>query len=299
MHIAYLQRAITLVLLASALLWAVLAWRLGAPEWAAGGLLLIVLVYMGALGLEFALVYLRHTGDTPPRPTVRQLLRAWWGEVTGAPLVFCWQQPFRTHRWPDFLPSAAAGRRGVVLVHGYVCNRAFWNAWMRRLRAMGVAHASVTLSPPFGSISDYAAVIDDAVRRVQLATGLPPVVVGHSMGGLAIRAWLASHRAYARAHRVVTIGSPHGGTWIAGAGTTRNAREMRLGSAWLSSLSSSEPPGCFERFVCCYSHCDNIVGPVLTAVLPGALNVHFEGVGHVHMAGEEGVFALVVDALRS
>jgi triacylglycerol esterase/lipase EstA (alpha/beta hydrolase family) len=55
------------------------------------------------------------------------------------------------------------------------------------------------------------------VRRVTQATGLPPVIVAHSMGGLATRAWLRAFSADARVHRVITLGTPHGGTWL-GAG---------------------------------------------------------------------------------
>ena len=54
--------------------------------------------------------------DPAPRASFAQLLRAWWGEVLSAPLVFCWRQPFRSHAEPDHLPAAAQGRLGVVLV---------------------------------------------------------------------------------------------------------------------------------------------------------------------------------------
>ena len=71
-----------------------------------------------------------------------------------------------------------------------MCNRGVWLHWLGHLRAAGHAHVAVNLEPVLGSIDGYAKAIDDAVRRVTEATGLPPVLVCHSMGGLAARAWL-------------------------------------------------------------------------------------------------------------
>ena len=65
-------------------------------------------------------------------------------------LLFGWRQPFRHAACPDWLPAPPAGGapgRGVVLVHGFMCNRGIWNPWMRRLRARGHAHVAVTLEP--------------------------------------------------------------------------------------------------------------------------------------------------------
>jgi triacylglycerol lipase len=40
----------------------------------------------------------------------------------------------------------------------------------------------------FGGIDDYAPLIEQAVQQVTQATGRPPLLVCHSMGGLAARA---------------------------------------------------------------------------------------------------------------
>lgn len=296
--LARLQQFTTLSLVLAALAWA--AWFLhrGQPGWAAWGAGLIVFFYALILGLEFVLVWFVHGHDPAPKATAWQLLKAWWGEALSAPRVFCWQQPFRSTLYPDHLPDTARDRRGVVLVHGFVCNRGFWNRWMPRLQEAGVPFVAVDLEPVFGTISDYAAVIDRAVQRVEAATGLPPVLVGHSMGGLAIRAWL-SGLGVGRAHRVVTIGSPHRGTWLGRFGLSRNAREMALGTDWQRSLEALEPTTHFERFVCFYGHCDNIVFPASTATLPGADNRHVSGTAHVHMADHPQVFAEVLACVKA
>jgi triacylglycerol esterase/lipase EstA (alpha/beta hydrolase family) len=296
--LARLQQFTTLSLLIAASAWA--AWFLhrGQPAWAWVGAALLLFGYALILGIEFVFVWWVHGHDPAPKATAWQLIRAWWAEVLAAPRVFCWQQPFRSRLHPDHLPAEATGRRGLVLVHGFVCNRGFWNRWMPRLYAEGVPFVAVDLEPVFGTISDYANVIDQAVQRVERSTGLTPVLVGHSMGGLAIRAWLAS-LGVGRAHRVVTIGSPHRGTWLGRFGLSRNAREMALGTDWQRALEALEPQAHFERFICFYSHCDNIVFPATTATLPGADNRHVSGTAHVHLADHPQVLKEVLACVRS
>jgi triacylglycerol lipase len=287
--LARLQQFTTLSLLAASALWAAWFSSVGKPGWAIAGAALIVFGYALFLAIEFVLVWCVHGDDPAPKASATQLANAWWGEVLSAPRVFCWQQPFRSTREPDFLP-AEPGRRGVVLVHGFVCNRGFWNHWMPRLREQGVPFVAVNLEPVFGTISDYAPLIEQAVQRLEQATGLAPVMVGHSMGGLAIRAWLNVYAASHRVQRVLTIGSPHRGTWLGRFGFSTNAREMAMGTDWQRALEATESSEHFERFTCFYSHCDNIVFPASNATLPGADNRHVVGTAHVHMADQPEVF---------
>nr|WP_310731942.1 MULTISPECIES: alpha/beta fold hydrolase [Rubrivivax] len=283
MRLARIQQATTIGGVLLAFGWAVHALAEGRPFAAAGGALLISLAYAAVLALEFACLRLAHGDDPAPRPSHRQLLRAWWGEVRSAPRVFCWQQPFCSRRWPDHLPADATGRRGVVFVHGFVCNRGVWNGWLARLRAAGVPYAAVDLEPVFGSIDAYVETIELAVQAVERTTGRPPVIVAHSMGGLALRRWWAERGDLQRVHRAITLGTPHRGTWLARFAFSLNGRQMRIGSGWLQSLQQREPPGLAGALTCFYSHCDNIVFPPSTATYPGADNRHLEGVAHVDM----------------
>jgi triacylglycerol esterase/lipase EstA (alpha/beta hydrolase family) len=293
--LARLQQFITLGLLALAAAWGVAAWRADAPGWAVGGVLLIVFGYAGVLAVEFALLQRVHGDDPTLRATRAQLLAAWWGEVWSAPAVFCWRQPFRHRAWPDHLPAAAGGRRGLLLVHGFVCNRGIWTPWLARLRELGVPYIAIDLEPVFGSIDDYMAPLEAAVQRLERHTGLAPVIVAHSMGGLAVRRWWSEHGDDERVHHAVTIGTPHHGTWLARFGVTRNACQMRQQSSWLQALAQCEPPSRAARFTCFYSHCDNIVFPPATATLAGADNRHLPGVAHVHMVDRPEALA---EALR-
>jgi len=290
--LARIQQVITLTLAGVAVTWAWLFLDAGRPLWAAFGALLILLGYALFLAFEFIAMAFVHGDDPAPRASAADLLRAWWGEVCTAPRVFAWRQPFRSHTEPDHLPPEARGRRGVLLVHGFFCNRGLWNPWMHELRVRGVPFVAVDLEPVFGGIDDYAPLIDAGVARLETATGLPPLVVAHSMGGLAARHWRNGPTHAQRVHHLVTIGTPHHGTWLARFGRTPNGRQMRRDHPWLAGLREREAASPWdERTTCFYSHCDNIVFPASTATLPGADNRHLPGTAHVHLVEHPAVFA--------
>ena len=218
--------------------------------------------------------------------------------MVGAVQVFGWQQPFRSQRFADHLPADAAGRRGLLLVHGFVCNRGLWNPWWPHLLRHRVPCIALNLQPVFGSIDDHAEAIDAAVQRLTGATGRAPMLVGHSMGGLALRAWLRRHAGHARVHGAITVGTPHRGTWLGRFAFSVNGVQMRIDSAWLGALTAVEAQGPFPRFTCFYSHCDNIVFPASMATLPGADNRHLRGQAHVHMLQHPDVLDEVLRRLR-
>jgi hypothetical protein len=283
------------VLLAAATAW--VAWRWPhSPAVAILGALVIVFGYSIFLAIEFVLLKQVGTDPAAPAPSWRDAIRAWWGETWTTPGVFFWRQPFRWRAEPDAL-SAAAGKRGVVFVHGFVCNRGFWNPWMRAVRASGHPFVAVNLEPVFGSIEDYAPIIDEAVRRVtQAADGMKPMLVCHSMGGLAARAWLRANEGAGRVHHVVTIGSPHRGTWLGRFSHTANGRQMRHGGEWVAQLALHDHG---VPFTCWYSNCDNIVFPATTATLPGADNRFVRGIAHVELAFRPEVVAHTLRLLES
>jgi triacylglycerol esterase/lipase EstA (alpha/beta hydrolase family) len=119
------------------------------------------------------------------------------------------------------------------------------------------------------------------------------------MGGLAVRAWLSLEPAAPAAlvHRVVTIGTPHGGTAVAALARTANGRDMRIGSGFLRGLEQSETPDLRARFTCFWSDCDNVVFPSAHATLAGADSRCLTGRAHLHLVGHPLIRRFVFDAL--
>ena len=290
----------------------VLGWLLASAAWLAwarprslalalGGWAIAASTSLAWLGLQFVLMRRINRRDATPAAGRWALLRAWWLEALTCTWVFGWLQPFAHRQQPDWLPPTPTGQRGVVLVHGFLCNRGVWLPWLPELRARGHAYVALTLEPAFGSVDDYVAAIDTAMRQVQAATGLPPVLVGHSMGGLAARAWLRTlaQPPAQRVHRILTLGTPHHGTWPARFSHTTNGMQMRLDSPWLQALAASEGAAQRALFSCWYSDCDNIVYPTRSATLDGAENHLLHGLGHVHMLYAPQVRAACWQALQT
>ena len=292
--------------------WVAWQWSIS-PVAALAGPALAWLAMRLLMALQFVAMAWANREEPMPRPGVGRMVRAWWTEAGWASVIFGWWQPFRRGAIPDWLPGCAAGGedaeleatapapRGVVLVHGFLCNRGFWTPWLPLLRARGHAFVAVDLEPPFGSIDGYAAQIDAAVRRVTEATGRAPVVIGHSMGGVAARAWLRAcdaGRAEACAHRIITLGAPHAGTWPARFSHAVNGREMALEGPWVQALRQAEPAGRARRK-------DDVVAVGIeagetgrAATLPGADNRLVEGVAHVQLAFHPPVVQACLDLLR-
>ncbi|MCM2308489.1 MAG: alpha/beta fold hydrolase [Sulfuritalea sp.] len=199
-------------------------------------------------------------------------------------VLFTVVQPFEKF-WlgPDRLGHCAARRTPLLLIHGYQCNRGFWFWLRRKLEAAGWTVATHNLEPVFGDIDGYADGIARRIDEVLTATGAAQLIlVGHSMGGLAGRAYLRRY-GKARVARLITLGTPHQGTRLARLGPGGNARQMRLGSSWLTELAAQDvlPQGS----VSIYSGHDNYVYPQESATrLDCAAQVTIGGVGHLGMA---------------
>lgn len=302
--LAMLQ-ATGVVLVLGLLLWGIQAWHESHPQRVMG---LVVLVFTGhawVLALECALAAWQNRSDSSPRASLGDWLKAWWCEVRIAPQIFAWRQPFAWRRWPDSAQGAAPTDRPVaVLIHGFVCNRGFWLPWMQVMGERGLAFVSVNLEPVFGSIDEYVPQIEEAVARAEALGDARPILICHSMGGLAARAWLASVPDNAmRVERVITIGTPHRGTWLARFSHLENGRQMGPQSPWLLALEEREaaltPEPAWSGFVCWYSNTDNIVFPASTATLPGADNRLIRGAAHVDLAFHPAVMDMSLEMLTS
>ena len=256
-------------------------------------------VHAGIIAINFGLAW--HAGSpTPPEHRLGPLraLATYLRELWDSFLVFQLALPWAAGRPLDGETATQSSRVPVLLIHGYVCNRQLWRAFARWLAARGHAIEAVDLEPVFASIDSYAQQIADAVARLRQRTGADRVaLVCHSMGGLAARAYLRAFGAQAVAC-VVTLGTPHRGTFHASLGQGANARQMRVDSEWLRTLAQGESPELRRRFTILLSHHDNIVAPQAIQRLPDARVLEYSGLGHLTLAFDHGVWHAVADALQ-
>lgn len=208
-----------------------------------------------------------------------------------ATTMYCssWTMPFFA-----FSRRAAPHAVGlpVLLIHGYGCNSGYWHGMSKALIKAGITHHAIDLEPVFADIDDYVPRIRDAVNELGKETGHSQIIiVAHSMGGLAARAYLRAE-GDTRIAKLITLGSPHNGTGLANFGLGPNSQQMRWtgnveqgqASDWLCNLKGCENEQRMARFVSLYSNHDNIIAPPTSSHLAGAKNIPFQGIGHVALA---------------
>jgi len=278
--------------LAGALL---VGWLLPAPvepwQLALGAGLAPVLVVAGLLAIEFSVA--AAVDPRSPRQPLLRVLRMWLAEASISLRLFMWRQPWRSG-FPEPELRRDSQRPALLLIPGFMCNRAAWRPLLDSglLRDLNVA--TVNLEPIFGNIDAYADVVHRAVEHLRASTGAERVMlVGHSMGGLASRVYL---RKYGDAHvaRVVTLASPHHGTVFGRLGHSRNARQMARGSRFVERLAADDR-GRWSRFTTVATRDDNLVVPRSSPLLAGARQIEIDGVGHLALLEDRRAWQIVAD----
>ena len=215
-------------------------------------------------------------------------------EIAAFAAAYAVLQPFERAWMGAAAPVPRGGARlPVLLVHGYVCNRAMWRPLVSALRARGDLVHAANFEPVYGTIDRWVPQLAARIDELLAASGRKQVVlVTHSMGGLAARAYLRVQGG-AKVACVISLGAPHHGSMHAHLGAGANARQMEPGSAWLAALAAAERAGVAAPLVSIYSHHDNFVAPQSSAAHRHARNVPLAAVGHVAMLFSRQVRELV------
>jgi predicted alpha/beta hydrolase family esterase len=267
----------------------------GLPTWLAIALAALLPLATQAVPLAIEFVTGAIIDRRPvPRLSPVAFITLWWIETWQSFKLFHIDQPWRS-TFPERPLVRDPARPAVLLVHGYMCNRATWRTWLDDGLPARWNIATVNLEPVFGPLEGYAKVIHAAVERLRSATGAPRVtLVCHSMGGLAARTYLRRHGHHS-VQRVITIDTPHHGTVFAPLGRGHNARQMRNASEFVRRLASEDEP---LEFVCFASQHDNLIVPRDNQILASAEAVWFENIGHLAMTAHDDVLKKVIEVVE-
>lgn len=292
----FLRRIYFIQLLTGALLGTYVADRLGLGRPAALSMVLAFAVLLPLL-LQFSVISISMV-QSRPRQAGALWWQAYWGEFLAALRIYWLQMPWAAAKTEVRLPDTAPlGRVPVLLVHGFICNHRVWDKVTKALHKAEHPVLAITLEPLFASVEDYTAQIQQAVQQLQHATGATQVaLVGHSMGGLVIRAWLRQHGGAAVA-KIITLGTPHQGTRMAVWSPTTNAAQMAWHSPWLQALQASETSTTRQMMHIALTQHDNIVYPQREQVLEGAEVTEFKGVGHLELCLDDRVIQWLLQKL--
>ncbi len=174
-----------------------------------------------------------------------------------------------------------SGTQGPVLLFqaGYVNNGAVWFFTARALERKGF-RAFTMDQPAFASIDTMGALLATRVDDVLAVTGEKNLtLVAHSMGGLICRAYLRRFGG-SKISQLVTLGSPHHGTFHAYLASGPNGSQMRPGNPWLVALGETRVS---VPFTSVFSVHDTVISPQESSRMTEAVNVQLSGIGHVSM----------------
>ncbi len=181
-----------------------------------------------------------------------------------------------------------AAETPILLVHGMIDNRSIFTVLRRGLVRRGFGRIeTINYSILTGDIRSAAARLGAEVERIVEETGYERIhVIGHSMGGLIARYYVSRLGGDAHVHTLVTLGTPHHGSYLAYSWNNGLTRQLRPGSALMDELAGPVKD-CQTRFLVYWSDLDQVVVPQRNAALHHEdLNVHnvaLHGVGHMSL----------------
>lgn len=176
----------------------------------------------------------------------------------------------------------------ILLVHGMADNRSIFTLLRLGLRRRGFGRVtSMNYSILTGDVRAAAAKLAEEVEALVAETGYERIhVIGHSMGGLIARYYVTRLGGDERVHTLVTLGSPHQGTYTAYAWHSQLTRQLRPGSPLMQELQQPVT-ACRTRFLCYWSDLDQLMFPQRTAALEhpdlNVTNVEMHAVGHMSL----------------
>ncbi|HUA17568.1 MAG TPA: triacylglycerol lipase [Bryobacteraceae bacterium] len=187
----------------------------------------------------------------------------------------------------------------VILLHGLGDTVAVFERMRSYLERAELRVHAFDLIPNNGraTLPELAHQLEGYIRAT-FATGEPVDLVGFSMGGLVSRYYLQRLGGLERVRRLVTIGTPHYGTWSAYVLGSPGVRNMRPGSAFLRDLNQDMQMLDGVLLASIWTPFDLMIVPATSSRVPVGRSIPVRTLVHPLLVRDPRVMRLVRDVLR-
>ncbi len=203
--------------------------------------------------------------------------------------------------------NVEAAATPILSVHGIIDNHTIFSSLERALRREGFHRlASFDYGLLTSDVRRAAERLGEAVEGLVTTAGTDRIqMIGHSLGGLVARYYVQRMGGAAVVGTLVTLGTPHRGTTVAGLARHRPIdrllpliAQLSPGSALIRELDQPAPD-CRTRFVCVASDLDHLIRPVHSGWIEhpdlDVRNVGVRGIGHLSLTNSPSVAELITD----
>ncbi|MCK8602306.1 esterase/lipase family protein [Desulfoferrobacter suflitae] len=175
--------------------------------------------------------------------------------------VLCYPLRFWRKLWEPH-PDTSCPHPPIILIHGLFHNVSAWILYRYVLRRNGFRNIYAF---GYGSLNtSFQEILNKLDRKVQAVGRVFPgqrlVLIGHSLGGLLVRAYAEDPHNTHRIAAAVTLGAPHQGSKLAALGSLKLARSLCYRGKLLAALEPEDEPPDIPRLAV-YSPIDNMVLP--------------------------------------
>ncbi len=177
----------------------------------------------------------------------------------------------------------------VILAHGLYHNASAWVLLRRRLMKAGYTNIYAWSRPAWKCalqelVEDFDSFVREVVRELP---GRPIVLIGHSSGGLLVRAYAQDASAVDGISAVIALGAPHQGSKLAVLGFGKACIDLSYRSPAIEMLERRKMPSRI-RALSLYSPIDNMVFPAEALTIPeqsgsGWIQEETRPISHIEM----------------
>lgn len=192
----------------------------------------------------------------------------------------------------------AVSKRSVLLVHGLGDTARVFDTMVAYLRDRGWQdiHA-VTLTPSNGEVGLAELAVQVQAYVGDRLAGKVFDLVGFSMGGIVSRYYVQRLGGAQRVNRLITLSSPHNGTWTGYLRQNLGARQMRPGSPFLQDLNRTVHELAQVGFVSVWTPFDLMIVPASSSQLPVGEMIQLSVLAHPLMLRDRNALETVVERL--